>query len=373
MPPPRAGASTRLEAGRGTLDGVVSAITLSSVIRRVEGTRILDDVSLHVRDGELLVLIGPSGSGKTSLIRVIAGLDEISSGDVLFDDEVFTHVKVAERDVGLVFQSHALFPRHTARENVGFPLRVRSMSRSDMHKRVVAEARALGIEHILDRWPNQLSAGHQQLVQIARSMVRVPRVLLLDEPMANVDQPTRKRLRQDLRELQRGYGVTTVYATNDPVEAMFMADRIAALDSGRLRQVGTPGELYARPANTHIAWLTGAISLLPVAVERDSSGYWLGADGLRIRSWAEALAAHVGGRVQLGVRPEGVRLLESSPLRATVAGLSFESGTTVTRVTVGRSELTVPQLSAELGTEVGISIDRYLLFTLGGELVAAVE
>jgi ABC-type sugar transport system ATPase subunit len=246
------------------------------------------------------------------------------------------------------------------------------MDKVSIRKRVDAEARALGIEQFMERWPRQLSAGHQQLVQIARALVRVPKVLLLDEPMANLDQPTRKRLRQDLKELQRGYGVTTVYATNDPVEAMFMADRIVAIENGRLVQTGTPEELYARPADAHIAWLTGPISFLEAEVARDSDGYWLSGGGFRIRAWTPELASLVGSSVRLGLRPDGLRIEPESAIVATVVAPSFESGMPVTRVQVSEAVIALRELEADRGSEVRVAIESYLIFDRGGRLVAAV-
>lgn len=351
----------------------MATVTLSEVDRTAnDGTRILDSLSLAVADGELMVIVGPSGSGKTSVIRAIAGLDEIDSGAVLFGGEDMTKVDVRHRDVGIVFQSHALFPTHSARDNVGFPLKIRSMDAASISKRVNAEARALGIESIMDRWPRQLSAGHQQLVQIARALVRVPNVLLLDEPMANLDQPTRKRLREDLKELQRGYGVTTVYATNDPAEAMYMADRIAAIEGGHLVQVGTPEELYARPADAHIAWLTGPISFLAAVVSGGRDGYWLAGEGFRIRAWNPELARHVGNPVRLGVRPDGTRVEPDSPFVAEVVAPSFESGKPVTRVRIGNTVVATREVEAERGAEVRVAIDSYLIFDESDQLVAAV-
>ncbi len=351
----------------------MATITLDGVSRKTEeGVTILDDVSFHVAEGELVVVVGPSGSGKTSIIRIIAGLDKLSSGAVFFDDVDFTAVDTSERDVGIVFQEHALFPTHTARGNVGFPLKIRSMKTDDIRKRVDAEARALGIEHIMERGPKQLSAGHQQLVQMARAMVRVPNVLLLDEPMAHLDMPTRKRLRRDFKELQRGYGVTTVYATNDPAEAMFMADRIVALEDGRLRQIGRPDELYSRPADAHIAWLTGPISFLEAGVERDSDGFWIVGDGFRVRAWPPELSRQVNRRVTVGIRPEGLRLVDDSAVRAVVDAPSFESGTPVTRVRFGGGVVAMGELAAVRGDEVGVAFDSFLIFDDAERLVAAV-
>ncbi len=368
--------------GHGTLDAApfgrgghqigqpLATITLSSVTRSIGEAVLLDDVSLRIDEGELMVIVGPSGSGKTTLIRAVAGLDPIASGPVAFDDEDVTKVNVAERDVGIVFQTNTLFPTHTARDNVGFPLRIRSMRRDEIKNRVEAEARSLRIETVLERWPKQLSAGHAQLVQLARAMVRVPRVLLLDEPMAFLDMPTRRRLRQELRELQRGYGVTTIYATNDPAEAMYMADRIAALDNGRIRQVGRPDEMYKAPATTHIAWLTGPIGFLDATVESDSDGFWLAGDGFRMRAWAPELQRH--RTVRIGIRPEGIRLSPDSRIRATVLAKSFESGAPVSRLKIGDKELSMTPVELSKGAEVGVSIEACLVYDSLDTLVAVV-
>lgn len=337
-----------------------------------DGTRVLDSINLEVAQGELLVLVGQSGSGKTSVIRAIAGFEKVTSGAVLFDEVDFTNVPVGERDVGMVFQTAALFPGETARGNISFPLRIRKLRGPTVRERVAAEARALGITQILERWPNQLSAGHQQLVQIARAMVRVPSVLLLDEPMAHVDPPTRNRLRRDLRELQQGYGVTTVLATNDPDEAMRMADRIAAIENGHIRQVGTPAELYAAPADIHIAWLTGPISLIGATIEIERPGYWVVAEGFRMRAWAPELEHHVGESIHIGIRPEGIRVLPSSQIRATVEGMSFESGSPVTRVSVGGVAVAMAAVDEPAGSDLGVAIDRYFIFDSTGRLVASV-
>lgn len=343
----------------------------SVTVVAADQTRLLDDVSVEAAQGELLVVIGPSGSGKTSVIRVVAGFERVDSGRVLFDEVDFTDMPVGERDVGMVFQSAALFPTQTARGNISFPLRIRKIKEPTVRERVEAEARALGLTEYMERWPQQLSAGHQQLVQIARAMVRVPKVLLLDEPLAHVDPPTRHRLRADLLQLQRGYGVTTILATNDPEEAMVMADRIVAIDHGQIQQVGRPQELYAAPADTHIAWLTGPISLLDVTVEADTEGFWLTDGSLRLRAWAPELGNYLGLSVRVGLRPESVRVVPESPTRAVVMGNSFDSGHSVTRVAVGDATILIKAQDDLPGTTIGITIDRFLVFGADDKLIVA--
>lgn len=350
----------------------MSAVKLESVaLVAADGTRVLHNESLEVAQGELVVVIGPSGSGKTSLIRVVAGFDQVTSGRVLFDGIDVTGLPVGARDIGMVFQAAALFPTQTARGNISFPLRIRKLKEPTIRQRVEAEARALGITEIMERWPQQLSAGHQQLVQIARAMVRVPSVLLLDEPLAHVDPPTRHRLRDDLLQLQRGYGVTTILATNDPEEAMVMADRIVAIEGGRIQQVGPPQELYAAPADTHIAWLTGPISFIEVTVEPDTQGFWLVTGDFRLRAWAPELASYVGDQLRVGLRPEGVRVVPDSSSRAVVVGNSFDSGHSVTKIAFGEATILIGLLDDPPGTDIGVAIDRYLLFGPDDKLIIA--
>ncbi len=352
----------------------MAAVALESVtVDAADGARLLTEVSFEVAQGELVVIVGPSGSGKSSTIRAVAGLERVVSGAVRFDGVDMTHVEVRDRDVGIVFQEHALFPTHTAKRNVGFPLRIRKYGKAEIDKRVMAEARAIGIAHVLERWPRELSVGHQQLVQIARALVRVPNVLLLDEPMAHLDPPLRRRLRLDIMELQRGYGVTTIHATNDPGEAMAMADRIVAIERGRVQQIGTPAELYAAPADTHIAWLTGSISFFPARVERDTTGFWLtGEAGVRIRAWAPELGRHVGEEVSVGLRPDAVRPRPGGPVEVTIEGQTFESGAPATRVRLADVTLIVESIDEPIGTTLDVSLERCLVYGGDGRLITAV-
>ena len=287
---------------------LIAAVVLDGVSLRVGDDLILDRVSLDIADGELMAIIGPSGSGKTSILRLIAGLDSPSSGAVLIDGEDVGNTPTRDRDVAMVFQDAVLYPSMRAEGNVGFPLRLRDVSRDEVRRRVQAEGRALEIEDILKRWPRQLSAGHQQLVQVARAMIRVPAVFLLDEPLARVDARLRTKLRGELRFLQRGYGVTTVYVTNDPVEAMAVGDRIAVIDDGRIQQVGPPLEVYERPATAFVAGVAGErpMNLVEATVEPDGAAAWVRGDGFRIRAWAPDVVARAGEPVTLGVRPEDI-------------------------------------------------------------------
>ncbi len=352
----------------------MAAVLLDSVgLVTADESTILDDLSLEVLDGELMVLIGGSGSGKTSTIRAIAGLELVSSGSIWFDEADVTEVPVSERDVGMVFQdtTAALFPKFSARKNVSFGLRLRKVKEPTVRDRVAAEARALGITNIMERWPSELSAGHKQLVQIARAMVRVPKVLLLDEPMAHVDEPTRVRLRRDLKELQTGYGLTTILATNDADEAMAMADRIAVIDAGRVLQLGAPADLFARPADVNVASLTGPISFLGAKVEPGEQGFWLTGDGFGLRAWTPELARFVDSRVTVGVRPGATRVRSRSEISVVLEGNSYETGSPSSVVSLGAAKLTMPYIDQPVGSKISIAIDSYLVFS-DGKFVAAI-
>jgi ABC-type sugar transport system ATPase subunit len=243
----------------------MASIRLEGVTVAYPGVTALDDVTLDVEDGELLVLIGPSGSGKTTLMRVVAGLEYVTHGDVLYGRDVVTTMPPRERDVSMVFQENVVFSHRSVRRNVSFPLEVRGVRRDEIDRRVLTETRTLAIDRFLERMPKDLAAGHQQLVQAARALVRRPSVLLLDEPLSLMDAAARRTMRTEIRLLQRGYGVTTLYATNDHEEAMVLGDRIAVLDEGRIRQIGTPATIYRKPIDLFTAGFVGSppMSFLP--------------------------------------------------------------------------------------------------------------
>jgi ABC-type sugar transport system ATPase subunit len=286
----------------------VASVRLDAVTVRHGDVTALDAVDLDVTDGEFIGVIGMSGAGKTTLLRAVAGLDRITSGWLMMDDVDVTREDPGLRDVAMVFQHPHLLPNRSVGRNVAFPLEVRRRTLHEIKTRVDAEARALHIENLLERSPNELSAGEMQLVQIARAMVRVPRVLLLDEPLARLDAATREHMRRELRFLQRGYGVTTLFTTNDPTEALAMSDRLVVLDGGRVVQVGVPIEVYRDPSTVTVAQLTGQVEVTAVEVSADRHGCWLRDAGGMERAWRTSLRDHVGSSVLRGVRPDGARL-----------------------------------------------------------------
>lgn len=341
----------------------MAAIDIAGVTVVKNGVRILHDVDLSVRDGELLTIVGRSGSGKTTLLRAVAGLDPIESGGVSVGG-VPQSPDVMGRNVAMVFQENVLYPAKDVAQNVAFPLEVRRRPKDEIDRRVLAEGRALHIENLMNRNPAQLAAGQQQLVQIARAMVRVPDVFLMDEPLARLDAAQRIHLRGELKIVQGGYGVTTLYVTNDPVEAMAMADRIAVLDAGRVVQVGSPDDVYHRPADLVVAELLGSMNRLTVRVEAAQEGVWLRHGGFRLRAWAPALTGYIGREVELGVRPEYFDIAGAADSHVAIERVDHHGPYGIGHGTLGGStvEIRVRDRSMRTGDTVPVRFDRYLVF-----------
>jgi len=286
----------------------VAGIRLEGVTKRFAGTTAVDRVDLEIRDGEFVTLLGPSGCGKTTTLRLLAGFLVPDDGRILVDGELYSSparcLPPERRQMGMVFQSYAVWPHRTVQENVAFGLRVRRRPAAEVRARVMAMLRLVGLEGLDDRYAAQLSGGQQQRVALARSLVVEPRILLLDEPLSNLDAKLRERMRVELKQLQRRTGITFVYVTHDQAEAMALSDRIAVFDAGRVHQYAPPREVYERPADKVVADFMGLVNFLEGVVE---------AGGVRV---SPALAVPVerpewvkpGDRVWLAIRPEDVRL-----------------------------------------------------------------
>ena len=284
----------------------------------------LDGLSVEIADGDFVGVVGGSGSGKTTLLRAVAGLQPLATGTIRFDGRDVTRATPGERDIAMVFQDPALIGHLSVRRNVSFPLDVRRSDVEEIRKRVDAEARALRIEDLLLRDPQHLSHGEQQMVQIARALVRVPRLLLLDEPFAALDERLRHRMRSEMGLLQAGYGVTTLMTTNDPLDVNTLTSSLIVLDAGRLVQFAATELVRRSPASLLAAAATGALSLIDMTVVADGTGYWLmredprGGELVRIRVWAPAYDAYVGSTVTVGLRPEHVVVAEHAEVPAVV-------------------------------------------------------
>jgi multiple sugar transport system ATP-binding protein len=235
----------------------MAAVLARDIFKTFGEVPAVDGITLTVPDGEFMVLLGPSGCGKTTFLRIVCGLERQTKGDLIIGGDIVNDVPPRARGVAMMFQSYGLYPHYTVRNNIAFPLKTQRVSRAEIDRKVGWASRLLGIDHLLDRRPRQLSGGERQRVALARALVREPTALLLDEPLSNLDAKLRASARQDIKQFQQRVGVTTIYVTHDQVEAMGMGDRIAVIDRGRIRQVGTPAEIYDDPADRFVATFVG--------------------------------------------------------------------------------------------------------------------
>ncbi len=236
----------------------MAVVETRSLVKHFGDVRAVDGVDIVSNEGEFLVLLGPSGCGKTTLLRMIAGLEKPSAGDILIGDQVVTLLPPRARGIAMVFQSYALYPHMNIFRNIAFPLKAAKMPKEDTKQRVEWAASMFGIDKLLHRKPRELSGGERQRVALARALVREPNVFLLDEPLSNLDAKLRTSAREELHRLQKSVGITTIYVTHDQVEAMGMGDRIAVMNEGKVRQLGSPGEVYSEPADTFVAGFLGS-------------------------------------------------------------------------------------------------------------------
>jgi multiple sugar transport system ATP-binding protein len=264
------------------------------------------DISLDIRDGEFVVLVGPSGCGKSTVLRMIAGLEEITSGRVFIGNEVVNDLPPRDRDVAMVFQNYALYPHMNVRENMGFALKLRKADRAEIARKVEEVARILSIESFLDRKPRALSGGQRQRVALGRAIVREPQAFLMDEPLSNLDAKLRVQMRTEISKLHNRIGTTTIYVTHDQTEAMTMADRIVLLKDGVVQQVASPQEMYEQPANVFVAGFIGspAMNFIRARLEPTNGGLNAAFGRTHIPLSYEELESYAGKELVLGIRPE---------------------------------------------------------------------
>jgi len=277
-----------------------------------DGTQAVHDLDLEITDGELMVLVGPSGCGKTTALRMLAGLEEITDGEIRIGERVVNDLTPKDRDIAMVFQSYALYPHMTVEQNLAFGLKLRKLPKQEINERVQRVAKILKIEEFLKRKPRALSGGQRQRVAMGRAIVREPQAFLMDEPLSNLDAKLRVTLRAEIHQLQRSLGVTTIYVTHDQVEAMTMGDRVAVMQLGHLQQVDTPQVLYDQPVNEFVAGFIGSpsINLLHAELQQEDgrlfvsfADYKLAVDEQLARN-RSALADYIGRTVMIGIRPE---------------------------------------------------------------------
>ena len=334
----------------------MATVTLRHICKTYGSVTVIDDLSLEVADQEFLVLLGPSGCGKTTTMRMIAGLEEVTAGDLLIDGERVNDKPARYRDLAMVFQNYGLYPHMTVAENIGYPLKVQGLSAARRLPRVTAAAEQVELVPYLQRRPAELSGGQRQRVALARAIVRTPRLFLMDEPLSNLDARLRTSMRAQIKHLQRDLATTTIYVTHDQVEAMTLADRIVVMDKGRIQQQGSPAEIYARPDSTFVASFIGSppMNLLGGIVEN--------ADFHHSAGRVPEVGSLLPGPVILGQRPEDLRLCAvgdghftgevfSSELLGDATLVAVRLGTTLVTVKVGPFE------GRRIGEPVGVVID----------------
>src|SRR3972149_2160367 len=351
----------------------MSHVELHHLSKHFPGVTALDDISFDVKDGEFFVLLGPTGAGKTTTLRVIACLEHQDAGSILFDGEAVDNLTPSDRDIALVFQQYSLYPNMSVYDNLAFPLRspLRRRSEEEIRKKVEETAEKLRISHLLKRKTAHLSGGEMQRVSIGRAIVRSPRVFLMDEPLSNLDAKLRESLRVELQHLQKTQGSTTLFVTHDQIEALTMADRIAVLNLGRIIQIGTPEDIYDRPATTFVAQLVGTprINLLKSSRE-DSTLYIINSD-LHLPSPPEYT---VPGEFLLGIRPEDILPHPEGKFAGQILLTEPLGVQTVVHIRSGEQALSslIPGMTnLKIGDHVRFNIlpDRLHCFTLDGKRV----
>ncbi|MBR0667416.1 sn-glycerol-3-phosphate ABC transporter ATP-binding protein UgpC [Roseomonas hellenica] len=296
----------------------MAQVLIQSLNKKFDEVHVVKDVNLEIRDKEFMVFVGPSGCGKTTTLRMIAGLESITSGQVMIGDTVVNTLPPMDRDIAMVFQNYALYPHMTVYDNMAFGLKMRKFAKDDIRRRVQDAADILDIRDYLHRKPRQLSGGQRQRVALGRAIVRHPRVFLFDEPLSNLDAKLRVQMRIELRKLHERLGTTAVYVTHDQVEAMTLGDRVVVMRDGRVQQVGEPLELYYQPANRFVAGFLGspAMNFATVRIEADPGGGFVAAnEGLRLTvppRLTDRVGPYAGRELTLGIRPEDLHIADAS-------------------------------------------------------------
>ena len=335
----------------------MASVQMRNVIKVFAGTQVLKGVDFDIHDGEFLSLVGPSGCGKSTLLRMLAGLEEISGGEIHIGGQVVNSLAAKDRDIAMVFQNYALYPHMTVRENLSFALEMRREFKAHIEKQVVEVANILGLQALLDRYPRQLSGGQQQRVAMGRAIVRNPQVFLFDEPLSNLDAKLRVHMRTEIKDLHERLKTTTVYVTHDQIEAMTMADRIVVMRAGIVEQIGTPLELYDRPANSFVGTFIGSPAMNLLRGKLVSSGegavFEHQSSGQTMALGKTAAMTAPGTEIDLGIRPEhfalsdkgfAARVVVVEPTGAetqVVADIGDERVTAVVkdRVSIGRGDM----------------------------------
>ncbi|OCO99964.1 MULTISPECIES: sn-glycerol-3-phosphate ABC transporter ATP-binding protein UgpC [unclassified Ensifer] len=346
----------------------MASVTFTNVSKKFGEFVAVTDFNLEVRDKEFLVLLGPSGCGKTTTMRMVAGLEEATSGDIFIDAERINGVLPKYRDVAMVFQSYALYPHLTVEENIGYPLKIRKVPTEERKRRIAEVARRVELETMLSRLPKELSGGQRQRVALARAIVRTPRVFLMDEPLSNLDAKLRTQMRAELKHLQHELQITTIYVTHDQIEAMTLAHRVAVMNKGVIEQLGTPREIYSDPRTLFVAGFIGSppMNLIPGDAH---DGVFTNA-GFR----AGGLGRATVSRAVLGVRPEDVHATGAGDpdvnLVAPIYSVELTGENTLVSLRLGAQLLTLradKNFAGQIDQPIGIKVSPERLFLFDGE------
>ena len=363
----------------------MAKIKLKRISRYFGKVKAVDNLNLIINEQEFFGLLGPSGSGKTTALRLIAGLDELTSGEIYFDDEPVSQLSPSRRNIALVFQHYSLYPHMSVYNNIAFPLKMHKIPTYEHSARIEEVANLLEIGHLLQRKPRELSGGEQQRVALARSLVRKPKVFLMDEPLSNLDAKLRASMRVELKNLHRRLGITTIYVTHDQAEAMALCQRVAVINEGRLQQVAEPRKLYQRPANTWVADFIGSppMNLIECSITNERGNWYLKGNGFSYQAekrLSSALSEYRGRKITLGIRPESIAILREEAhrtIKAQVDAVEPLGDSLVVHLHVGKSgalPITVkgpPSLtvSSEEVVFIQFSENDALIYAENGEIV----
>ncbi len=341
--------------------GQKASVKFENVEKSFGSVRVLNDFDLHVEPGEFVVLLGASGSGKTTALRILSGLETPSAGRVFIEDQDVTDVLPKYRNISMVFQSYALYPHKTVAENIGFPLKVRRVSKTEIDSATLDAATQVQLEGLLERYPRELSGGQRQRVALARAIIRRPSVFLMDEPLSNLDAKLRGHMRAELKHMQQSMGITTIYVTHDQIEAMTLAHRVAILEKGVLQQLATPAQIYNDPANLFVAQFIGSPPMNVVHGGLEGSDFIT--EGVRI-------STSVQGRVEnavMGIRPEDCAV--AAPSEGTLKGKIYTNELigdhTLVTVDWGGDQISVKaskDFDGQQGDEIGLVIPSDKMF-----------
>lgn len=334
-------------------------ISIENVVKRYDKSTIIPGLSIEIKNGEFFTLLGPSGCGKTTLLRMIAGFNTIEGGNIKFDGSIINDIPAHKRNIGMVFQNYAIFPHLTVRENVEYGLKLRKLPKEELGRKVAGILKTVRIEDFQNRLPDRLSGGQQQRVALARAIVIHPSVLLMDEPLSNLDAKLRLEMRSAIRDIQKEVGITTVYVTHDQEEALAISDRIAVMKDGVIQQCGKPTDIYTRPANVFVSTFIGSSNLLKGAIRLEGRDrYVVFGDGYSVLMDNLSEAVEDGQRVVVSVRPEEFSI-EASGIKARIKSSTFFGRYNNYEIIFEEGMVLDPQLNCELTQDLGHSADYF--------------